>query len=255
MSLKPTFILVPGSFSPIELYTTVVSALASKGYPIHALPLVTVGKKPGIPPSMHDDALLISQTATKYADEGKDVILIAHSYGGIPTTEAMKGVTKKEREKEGKKGGVVRLAYMAALVPSVGTSAGGLMASVNPPEQYILPDADGWLYQAQPEVTAAIVFNDLSVEDGIAWVKKFPQHSAVSFGDELAYAGYRDVPVSYLFCENDKCVPPEVQQKGIETIEEASGEKVDVTRINSGHCPMISAPDKVVEWFVRLAEK
>lgn len=86
-------------------------------------------------------------------------------------------------------------------------------------------------------------------------MKKFPQHSAVSFGDELTYAGYKDVPVSYLFCENDKCVPPEVQQKGIETIEEASGEKVDVTRINSDHCPMISAPDKVVEWFVGLAEK
>jgi hypothetical protein len=114
---------------------------------------------------------------------------------------------------------------------------------------------DGWLYQGNPEGSAAIVFNDIPREEGIAWVKKMPQHSSISFGNELTYAGYKDVPASFLFCENDKCVPPEVQQKSIDNIEEASGNKVDVTRINTDHCPMVSAPDKVVDWFVDLAEK
>jgi hypothetical protein len=81
------------------------------------------------------------------------------------------------------------------------------------------------------------------------------EHSSISFGNELTYAGYKDVPASFLFCENDTCVPPEVQQKSIDNIEEASGNKVDVTRINTGHCPMVGALDKVVDWFVGLAEK
>jgi len=101
---------------------------------------------------------------------------------------------------------------------------------------------------------AGTIFNDLPLEEGIAWINKLPQHSAVSFGNELTYAGYNDVPVSYLFCENDKCVPPDVQQKCIDTIEESSGQKVNVTRIFTDHCPMVGRPELVVNWFVGLAE-
>lgn len=37
--------------------------------------------------------------------------------------------------------------------------------------------------------------------------------------------------ISWLLCENDKTIPPSVQEKEINMIEEASGKKVDVTRI------------------------
>lgn len=106
-----------------------------------------------------------------------------------------------------------------------------------------------------PALTASYVFTDLTPEEGIAWVKKFSQHSGISFTNELTYAGYKDVPVSYLFCEGDKCVPPSTQQKGIDTIEKASGRKVDITRIPNDHVPNASAPEKVVDWFVKIVEK
>ena len=79
---------------------------------------------------MYADAAFIAQEIEKLADEGKDVILIGHSYGGVPLSESTKGLGKEEREKEGKKGGVVRLGYLTALVPPVGTSAGGVLAGV-----------------------------------------------------------------------------------------------------------------------------
>ena len=41
---------------------------------------------------------------------------------GIPASESVKGLTKRERSAQGKSGGVVRLAYMTALVPPVGKS-------------------------------------------------------------------------------------------------------------------------------------
>lgn len=56
-------------------------------------------------------------------------MLLAHSYGGIPATEALKGVTKAEREKEGKKGGVVRIGYLTCLVAEVGQSAVNVLAN------------------------------------------------------------------------------------------------------------------------------
>lgn len=48
-----------------------------------------------------------------------------NSYGGFPGTEATKGLSKGEREKGGKEGGVVALVYLASFIPPVGTSLRG----------------------------------------------------------------------------------------------------------------------------------
>lgn len=71
---------------------------------------------------MYDNAAMIAAEATKFADQGKDVMLIAHSYGGVPASEAIKGLSKAERERYGKKGGIVRVAYMTTLVPDLGAA-------------------------------------------------------------------------------------------------------------------------------------
>jgi hypothetical protein len=102
---------------------------------------------------------------------------------------------------------------------------------------------------------AKYVHNDLSEAEGLAWIEKFSQHSGTSFTNELTYAGYTDVPASYLFCENDLCVVPAAQQRSIDTIEKATGKKVDVTRIQSDHAPSASHPEEVVKWFVGMIEK
>ena len=140
---KPSIILVPGSFSLPELYDPIVKGVAAKGYEIMALHLPTIGLKTGpregAPPTMYEDAAFIAEEVEKLVDEGKDVVLIAHSYGGIPATESTKGLGKEERLKDGKKGGVVALGYMTAVVPAVGDSAMGVLASVPPESQLGLP--------------------------------------------------------------------------------------------------------------------
>jgi hypothetical protein len=56
---------------------------------------------------MFDGPTFVARETKKIADHGKDV---AHSFGGFPITESAKGLGKQEREKQGKKGGIVRLA-------------------------------------------------------------------------------------------------------------------------------------------------
>jgi hypothetical protein len=114
---------------------------------------------------------------------------------------------------------------------------------------------DGWLSHKSIEESARIVFFDLPKEKGEAWMPMFPHHSAVSFGNELTYAGYKNLPVSYLLCEKDLCIPLNVQETGIKLIEEASEKKVDVTRIQADHCPNVSATDSVIQWAVDVAGK
>ena len=95
----------------------------------------------------------------------------------------------------------------------------------------------------------------MSAEDALAWMKRFPKHSGVSYATPLTYEGYSQVPVSWLFCEKDQVIPPKAQEAAIELIEKTSGNKVDVTRINAGHCPSILAGQEVVDWIVGLVGK
>jgi pimeloyl-ACP methyl ester carboxylesterase len=107
-----------------------------------------------------------------------------------------------------------------------------------------------WL---EPVANAKDNFSDLSTEEGIAWAKQMPEHSTVSFGGELRYAGYKDVPIAWLFTEKDQTLTPETQQLCIENIEQTTGRKVDVHRLESGHFPFLSRPDDVAQIIRRVA--
>lgn len=124
---KPAILLIPGSFSLPEFYDLVTNPISAAGYEIRTLHYPSIGlasgPREGTPPTMYDDAAFIAAEAERLADEGKDVILVAHSYGGVPTSESVKGLSKQERQKQGKKGGIVRIAYVTSIVPAVGMAA------------------------------------------------------------------------------------------------------------------------------------
>jgi hypothetical protein len=90
-------------------------------------------------------------------------------------------------------------------------------------------------------------FNDVPYEQALVWAKRFGQHSTSSFAGKLTYPGYNEVPVSYMFCEQDLCVIPKAQQASIDTIEKSSGRKVDVYRYALGHIPYFSGVESVVD--------
>jgi pimeloyl-ACP methyl ester carboxylesterase len=136
---KPSILIIPGSFSYAELYDTLVDALAQRGYDVRALDLPSV-LRPGAvarpPATMYDDAAHIARETERLADEGRDVILVPHSYGGVPTSESVRGLAKQERRTAGKAGGLVRVAYMTCLVGVVGQGTVQTLADV-PDEQKI----------------------------------------------------------------------------------------------------------------------
>lgn len=138
---KPSILIVAGSFSLPEFYDEIINGVERKGYEITCPHLPSVGLKTGAregkPPTLYDDMALIAKEVEKLADAGKDVLLIGHSYGGTPMIESVKGLRKGERKKQGKKGGIVRLSFITALVPAVGLSAGSVLADV--PEEYRSP--------------------------------------------------------------------------------------------------------------------
>lgn len=125
---KPFTLIVPGGMTPATVYDPVVEEVTKRGQDIRAvtLPSVRLHSETGPvrePPTMYEDAAFIAKEAEALADAGRDVIIISHSYGGVPATESVRGLSKATRRREGKPGGVVRLAYMTSLIPELGVAA------------------------------------------------------------------------------------------------------------------------------------
>ncbi|KAK8065790.1 alpha/beta-hydrolase [Apiospora hydei] len=240
----PSIIAIPGASGLPKHLQPVVDAIAKSGE-----------VRPGPPPTLQDDAAFITKHIASLADAGRDVLLIAHSYAGAPASEAVKGWSKTSRQEQGLEGGVIRIAYMTSLVPALGQAPGSILAEV-PAENQIATEIDenGWMHYTDFSKMAERSFSKFPPEEGLVWAHTLVRHSAASFASPLTYAGYKDVPVSYLFCEDDHLIPPFVQQKRIDMIERETGKKVDVTRIDSDHVPTISRTELVIDWIIKLVE-
>lgn len=128
-----TILFVPGASGLPEFYDKIANAIRSHGHSIHVVHKPSVGEsagkgREGVLPTMYDDAAFIAAEITKLADQGDDVIVACHSYGGTPGSQSIKGLSKTSRTKAGKPGGVVRIAYMTCLVPKLGETAGAVLA-------------------------------------------------------------------------------------------------------------------------------
>ncbi|KAJ7342545.1 Alpha/beta hydrolase fold-1 [Mycena albidolilacea] len=235
---KPAIVIIPASFSPLSLYSAVIADLESHGYSVHGVELQTVGRREKAP-SMYDDAAAVASVASKLAEEGKDVVLVAHSYGGLVACEASKGLAKSVREKEGKQGGIARIVFVAAVVPSEGQSLMDAMVDVKMDshhlkDEYLVMDVAG---------AAEVSYSDMPPDEALSWASRMREHAVGSFQQKLTYAAYKDIPVSYLLCEEDRGVVPELQNKLIAGMESVmGGTSVDRHPVKSGHHINASQP-------------
>jgi hypothetical protein len=116
---KPTFIAFPGAFHPHESLEPLVSKLKEAGYPVQSATLSTVGNsRTGI----CDDIDRMRGMMIPLCDEGKDVVLVMHSFAGIPGSSAVERLSKTERAAKGLPGGVIGLIYLAAFLSPEGTT-------------------------------------------------------------------------------------------------------------------------------------
>lgn len=124
---KPTIVCVPGAWHGPEIYDPAFSFLRSSGYPTVALPLPSAGASPALKDFSADVEIIRKGVSTLVEDEEKEVVLVTHSYSGMPGAEAPIGLGKKEREKKGLKGGVIRLVFIMAFAMPEGfcPTAGG----------------------------------------------------------------------------------------------------------------------------------
>ena len=98
-----------------------------------------------------------------------------------------------------------------------------------------------------PAGNAPLSFSDMSPDEGLKWAKQMGDHSTRSFKEKLTYAGYNDVDVHYILCQDDMIIAPEHQRSMIGLIEQSSGHAPKVYELKSGHCPTHSQPQELLK--------
>ncbi|KUL84131.1 hypothetical protein ZTR_07198 [Talaromyces verruculosus] len=240
----PTIVLIPGAWHTPEYYGQVIAILQAQGYPTTTVSLPSVG---GLS-TMLDDAAAIQDRVSRLADEGKKIILVMHSYGGMPGTESAKGLAWRTRQAEGRSGGIVHLVYISAYLVKEGMSVIGMANGAEWPQ--FLRLENGMIFY-DPSAAVQNLYNDFpDDQDPETWASKLRPQSAASFDGSLTYPAYRDIPTTYLLCEKDRSIPVEIQQVFVRNCD---GD-IRLGSCQAGHSPMITMPSLVAETIVTAAQ-
>ncbi|KAF2655183.1 hypothetical protein K491DRAFT_704801 [Lophiostoma macrostomum CBS 122681] len=214
--------------------------LQDVGYLTIGLPLLSVGAVPAYM-NFDQDVKAIRDCLTQLVDnEEKEVILVTHSYTGMPGGEALIGLDKKERERKGLKGGVIRLIFIMAFATPEGfrPTAGGAQFP-----EWMKFNPDSLTVDVTLEDAKRIFYNDVSDEEGNERASKLAHQSVGVYDSTTTYAAWKVIPSTYVTGKADKTIfTPELQlHTAFDVVEECDG----------GHCLMISHP----EWLAGVVKR
>lgn len=243
----PTIVLVQGSFQIRKVYDKLVAGLGAHGYhTIHPeLPTCSNTDSTDFPKlSLVDDALAIRTELTRLIEyEGKTVVLVMHSYGGLVGSEATtEELSFANRQARGLPGGVVHLFLYSAFLLNQGQSV--LSAFGESPNNDVRPDGRFYMMHGEEKL-----YGDLPASEASLWASRMIPQSYLVQTTKLTRAAWRYIPSTYLICENDKAAPPQYQEMF------AASAKAHVEKCSSGHSPHLSQPEMLVQKVHEAAQQ
>lgn len=136
---NPTIVLVPGAWHSPQHYFQLTDLLVGAGYD-------TISRRnpscdsltPNAESAAKDAAFIRHEVLMPLLDAGKNVILVMHSYGGLPGAAAAKGLSQTERTAADRPGGIIGLIFISAVVAHEGQS----LLSLLPGQKF-----DPWVIQ------------------------------------------------------------------------------------------------------------
>ncbi|KAF5966009.1 hypothetical protein FBULB1_11936 [Fusarium bulbicola] len=227
---RPALVIVPGNFSLPRFWSAIQRSAEDKDYPVEVVPLqssreVRIDPAPGLA----DDVNEAQSVLNKHINQGKDVVMLMHSYGGMVGTEATRGLSRTEREKAGLNGGITGLIFLAAIFAPPGKSTRGLYEA--DPGRYPRREGD---------------YLDAS---------KISQSVRV-IGDEQTYDGFHKlIPSSYILTKKDVLVPETAQRLFISRLEENGGRPVPVFELDTAHSPHQTDPQLLMRTLDKILER
>ncbi len=244
---RATVVWVPGLLHTPAHFGPIIKALAEAGIPSISIDMPNYGlsASSALP---YDDLKVIRSACSDLVNEGKEVILIGHSYSGVPVCQAVRGLERSLRKSERKAGGIIRVMFVAAFVIPEGVSMLQYMNGNLPPPWAA---SDGEIWTPNREECMAMFFQDLPAEEQEHWA------------DELVIANHNfcvtpvgracwdlDVPKTYVVTTIDVAMP-EVQQHAM--MKPVWDPTWNIEKIEAGHAPFLSKVGELVEILEKYA--
>ncbi|KAF4551475.1 Hypothetical protein D9617_13g099750 [Elsinoe fawcettii] len=198
-----TILLVPGAWHPWPLYQPLLSALQTLDNPVHPLTNLSVSSPDAEDVSVQDDAAHVHSAIAAPVEQGKEVVVLCHSYGGAVGTTGATGLTVDEVKATGKEGG-----------PRRGVTFFDLNEAM---EAFYAPDVE-------PEVAKELIDQVMPQS-----LKSFESPAGRPVWVEPEMEGR----LGYIKCLRDKALPPAAQEGLIQMTER----KWHVVEIDTGHSP------------------
>lgn len=252
MSAKlPVVVVVPGCWSVPAMYRKLGAALESKSFKVHIPDLPTNnGVRP--PNSSHEaDVEAVRKVVEPLVNDGKEVIMLMHSYGGVVGTNAVQGLSRTDRQSGNLPGGVVHLLYLSAYVVAKGQSILKVIERSGRGEDVaavLTIDEDG---TGLPNDPVWAMYHDLDPKDQEEQNGLVVRNNMGCGAGEAVYEGWRDIPSTYIRTTEDRCVPVAFQDICIGDVTDA-GVSINVVEFNCGHSAYVKCPEDVTDLVVKI---
>ncbi|OAK98527.1 alpha/beta-hydrolase [Phaeosphaeriaceae sp. SRC1lsM3a] len=267
MSPDLAILLAHGSFHKASSMNSFLGALCAQGYKASCPQLPTAdparlvadpsnpsfNQPPppnGVPEHIEDAKVLIAALKELIEDEGKEVLLVAHSSGGWSATEAAThSLRKSSRKDAGKSGGLIGILYIAAFLIKPGESVYSIfssMPSVLEEESWVnRPPSASSSHLATVNNPAHFFFHDLPAHKALELAKDLT--ASPHLASVLSNCAYGTLPMGYLVCETDRLLPLRLQEAMIRGAEEVGKFEMKVYRCGVGHECFYSDEEGVVK--------
>lgn len=118
----PIYVFVPGAWHTPDTFDGICDLLSKRGYDSEAIALSSVGAAEPTKSGLHADIAHTKGVLRVLADQGRQIIVVMHSYGGMVGAGAVEGLEYAQRSKTGQLGGVIMMVWLAAFVTPKGKS-------------------------------------------------------------------------------------------------------------------------------------
>ena len=225
---KPRFLLVHGAWVGPWEFDPLAAVLRERGWEVDAVSLPSINSTSGIA----EDAAAVT-AAIEASPE--PVVLVGHSYGGIPVTEA------------GAHANVQQIVYVTAFALDQGETLAGSLGGTQP-EWWGVTDGQVSMGRTREE-RVAMIAADLPPEAAPLaehLADQFQPQSLSALTEPLTRVAWREKPTTYIVTELDRVVPLAFQESL------AARAATTVERIPRGHTPFLEDPVEFADLLERL---
>jgi pimeloyl-ACP methyl ester carboxylesterase len=230
-----TYVLVPGAWLGAWAWEDVASRLRAAGHDAVPLSLSGLAEKRDVPNSDIGLDTHVQDIVSAVEDgDLRDVILVGHSYSGIPVGQAATLIGDRLR----------RVVFVDSNVPTDGEAFAGIGEGLAKFETALAANDGYWAPLTAPDY-AEQGLSDEAIERIVTGSTPHPGHTLTD--PATLTRSLAELPVTYIKCLLDGDVPSD------DVIELLKSDQWTLVEMNTGHWPMFSEPQALAQVLLDAA--